>query len=123
MELRDLVCECEECKITNMEHQNHKTIKLSSDRNYYMSCEDTSLCPVCNPPKPEFKVLCPYCDAPFTAKMTNDLNYSEGSYTPDCVLDKIYGNIDIICSNCSKLVYRKEVEVRLEEHSDNRWNR
>jgi uncharacterized Zn-finger protein len=52
-----------------------------------------------------FKILCPYCNAVWDAKMETDFDYSMGSeYTG------IYGEevtVEIFCSNCGKLVYKK----------------
>ena len=71
------------------------------------------------------KILCPYCNAPYTAEMLETLDICEGSYTPDCVGSKIIGKIDINCSKCKKLVYRKEIELRntpgLEDYDFQRW--
>ena len=54
-------------------------------------------------------ILCPYCNKPYTSKMKHKLFLSEGSYTPDCVGSKMVSSIDIYCSNCKKLVYKKEI--------------
>lgn len=53
----------------------------------------------------ELKILCPFCNAPWTARMAADYSYSMGSEWTG-----IYGEeltVDIYCSNCKKLVYRK----------------
>lgn len=53
-------------------------------------------------------IFCPFCGANYTAEMEENLEALEefnsfgSSYHPT-------GNIDIYCSNCKKLVYRKEV--------------
>jgi hypothetical protein len=60
--------------------------------------------------KNEIKILCPYCNAEWTAQMETALSFSEGSYTTGCVGSKIKGTIDIYCENCKKLIYRKEVD-------------
>ena len=62
----------------------------------------------------DLKILCPYCNAPYTAEMLETMDLCEGSYTPGCVASTIRGNIDIICNNCKKLVYRKEIN----KHTD-----
>ena len=59
--------------------------------------------------KYELKVFCPFCSSEYTASMLHQLEFSEASYTTNCVGEKIYGYIDIVCDNCKRLVYRKEV--------------
>lgn len=56
----------------------------------------------------ELKILCPFCNAPYTAEMEKQLYV--GGYCETCGpnQDDFTGTIDIICSNCKKLVYRKE---------------
>jgi len=53
----------------------------------------------------ELKILCPYCDAVWDARMEMDYEYCCGSeYTG------VYGeekSVQIYCSNCKKLVYQK----------------
>ena len=53
----------------------------------------------------ELKILCPYCNQIWTAKMEADLDYSMGSeYTG------IYGeevSLEIKCSNCKRVIYTK----------------
>lgn len=57
----------------------------------------------------ELKVLCPYCNEVWTAEMKEELESAEGCDT--CGYgNEPTGNIDIICSHCGKLVYRKEIE-------------
>ena len=59
----------------------------------------------------EFKVLCIWCDAEWTAEMLLDLDYSEGCDT--CGHGGgVHGVIEIRCSNCQKTVYVKEVNDR-----------
>jgi hypothetical protein len=55
------------------------------------------------------KILCVYCNKIWDAEMQETLAVAEGSYTPDCVGSKIYGSVDIYCTNCKKLVYKKEI--------------
>lgn len=72
----------------------------------------------------DLKILCPFCNKEYTAKMLETLDICEGSYTPECVGSKITGKIDIICENCKKLVYRKEIskETEMLEYFDElRW--
>lgn len=54
----------------------------------------------------ELKVICPFCNAPYTASLEEAL-----SSTMDCDTcgTSVEGIIDIICNNCEKIVYRKEV--------------
>ena len=53
----------------------------------------------------ELKILCPFCNATYTAEMKQRFSYSMGSeYTG------IYGEeveTKIYCSNCEKLIYQK----------------
>lgn len=54
------------------------------------------------------EIYCPFCNGKYTAKMVADLHSADGCDT--CGYgDNPYGNIDIICENCKKLVYRKEI--------------
>lgn len=53
-----------------------------------------------------FKIICPWCNAPYTAEMNDGLSAAAGC--PTCGDASISGTIDIICTNCKKLVYRKE---------------
>lgn len=71
--------------------------------------------------KDTYKVYCTYCDALWDAEMMEKLDLSEGSYTPDCVCSRIHGQIDITCSNCKKLVYRKEVSNTLDGSYERAW--
>lgn len=54
----------------------------------------------------EFKIVCSYCNAPYTAEMEDDLCASNGCIT--CGTGTISGSIDIKCSNCKKVIYKKE---------------
>lgn len=57
--------------------------------------------------EPTLTILCPYCDAPFTAQMLVDLEESAIScYT--CGPESANLKIEIKCSNCQRLVYKKE---------------
>lgn len=53
----------------------------------------------------EFKILCPFCNAPYTAVMKDDLGLAGGCTSCGSWID---GSIEIYCSNCKKLVYKKE---------------
>lgn len=57
----------------------------------------------------DFKILCPYCNAPYTAEMKNELEYSSGCDTCGYGSEKI-STVEIHCTNCKKLVYKKEYE-------------
>ena len=61
----------------------------------------------------KLKIVCPYCNAEYTSKMKAVLDIAEGSYTSDCISAEVYAKIDIICDNCHKLVYRKEITKQL----------
>lgn len=53
-----------------------------------------------------FRILCPFCNAPFSAKMDELLSASQGCDT--CGHGEgISGQIDVICQNCNKVIYRK----------------
>lgn len=58
----------------------------------------------------KLKILCPFCNAVWTAKMIGDLE--------DTCREDSYGNVDygeprgkieIICEHCKKVVYVKEI--------------
>lgn len=54
-----------------------------------------------------FKILCPYCNSPYTAKMLVDLEeYGAGCET--CGPESADLSLEIRCTNCNKLVYKKE---------------
>lgn len=55
-----------------------------------------------------FEIFCPFCNDKYTAKMVEDLKSSEGCDTCEWG-NEPKGNIDIVCENCKKLVYRKEI--------------
>ena len=59
----------------------------------------------------DLKILCPFCNEVWTAKMINELETSLGydTFGPDGTAD-VSGKIKIECSNCHKIVYIKEVE-------------
>lgn len=54
----------------------------------------------------ELVIFCVYCNEKWTGEMMTDLSYSESC---ESCGGEINGTIDIICSNCKKLVYRKEI--------------
>ena len=51
--------------------------------------------------KNELRIVCPFCNAQFTAKMEEDLNTGYSCET--CGPEPISGTIDVICENCGKL--------------------
>ena len=54
-----------------------------------------------------FKIICPFCNAPYTAEMEIDLEDSmDGCET--CGPDPVELKIEINCSNCKKVIYTKE---------------
>lgn len=53
----------------------------------------------------ELKILCPYCNAPYTAKMETSFDYSMGSEMTGAYDEEV--SVEIYCSNCKKLVYKK----------------
>lgn len=57
--------------------------------------------------KTGLKIVCPFCNAPYSAEMEEDLEASLGCET--CGNSSISGVIEIICDNCKKVVYKKEI--------------
>ena len=57
--------------------------------------------------KQDFKIICPFCSAEWSAEMVEDLEVSGGCDT--CGDVDISGTIDIKCSNCKRVIYRKEI--------------
>lgn len=60
-----------------------------------------------NPPPP----LCVWCSAPWTNEMlkVSSMAELESGYYGDSYLESIATTIDIKCSSCKRLVYRKEI--------------
>lgn len=57
----------------------------------------------------ELKILCPFCNAQYTAEMTRELEtLSDGSCSCGS-WSHHEDTVDIICSNCRKVVYTKTV--------------
>lgn len=55
------------------------------------------------------KIVCPFCNEPFTAEMEADFDYSMGSEWTG-----IYGenvSVEIKCSKCKKIIYKKNTSV------------
>lgn len=57
----------------------------------------------------EFRVLCPYCDKPYTDEMTKQLVAAGLCETCGTGLTPETKYIDIKCGNCNKIIYRKEI--------------
>lgn len=60
------------------------------------------------PPPP----LCVYCSAPWTDDMLNvsaEADMDWGYYPGEASVDSVDVNIDVTCSTCKRLVYRKEI--------------
>lgn len=55
--------------------------------------------------------LCPFCSKPWSAKMMGQFHDTqiENGYYGD--VDGVKATIDITCDGCTRLIYRKEVEV------------
>ena len=51
--------------------------------------------------KEDFKILCPFCNEVYTAKMMDDLYAAGGCDTCGSFVE---GTIEIKCSNCKKVV-------------------
>jgi len=52
------------------------------------------------------KILCPFCNEPYTAEMLIDLE--EGNDCDTCGGDSADLTVEIKCANCKKIVYKKE---------------
>ena len=69
-----------------------------------------------NPPPP----LCVFCSAPWTDEMVKVFATAElehGYYEGDVYLDSIDTVIDVTCSSCNRLVYRKEFRAVTDRYS------
>ena len=61
------------------------------------------------------KPLCVFCSAPWTDDMVKISAQAEiewGYYPDDGSIQEIEVKVDIVCSSCGKLVYRKECTQR-----------
>lgn len=59
--------------------------------------------------KKELKIVCPFCNAPYTADMKDNLYSSEGYGCDTCGGGgSVEGTFEIVCTNCKKVVYKKE---------------
>lgn len=59
----------------------------------------------------DLKVLCPYCNAVWTAEMLADLESTTVYDTFGESAGPARGIIDIHCSKCGRLIYRKEINL------------
>jgi len=55
--------------------------------------------------KKKLKILCPYCNEVWTAKMLTDFDYCMGSEWTGIYAERV--SVEIYCKNCKKLVYKK----------------
>ena len=55
----------------------------------------------------ELKILCPFCNAPYTANMEAELEGSSTGCTTCGFGSYTEVNIEITCDNCNRVVYRK----------------
>ena len=61
--------------------------------------------------KKELTILCPFCNAPYTADMTEQLD-AIGEGCPTCNHGATATTtVEIACSNCERVVYRKETDL------------
>jgi len=58
-----------------------------------------------------FKILCPFCNAPYTAKMEEYLQNAESATSPSGYGASATVEITIFCSNCKRMVYKKETTI------------
>jgi len=56
----------------------------------------------------ELEIYCPFCNGRYTAKMVEDLSSAEGCDTCGSAGEST-GSIEIVCENCDKVVYKKEI--------------
>lgn len=55
----------------------------------------------------DFKIICPFCNAAYTAEM--ELELDRGSGCPSCGSDP-EATVEIKCTNCQRIVYRKNTD-------------
>lgn len=56
----------------------------------------------------ELKVLCPYCNAPWTVKMEHEMGRAFNGCSSCGYGEEANYKITIICSKCKRIVYVKE---------------
>lgn len=59
----------------------------------------------------ELKILCPFCNAPYTAEMEEHLRWASEATSPSGYGAGAGITITITCSNCKRVVYKKDTEV------------
>lgn len=60
----------------------------------------------------DLKILCSFCNAVWTAEMIEELE-DNGSGCDSCGYGSgVTGEITINCSNCNRVVYKKEIDTR-----------
>ena len=58
-----------------------------------------------------FKILCIWCNAPWTARMETDLDYMSSGCDSCGFGGSAQITMKIYCTNCSRLVYSKECKA------------
>ena len=62
----------------------------------------------------ELKILCPFCNAVYTAQMLDELE-DIGSKCESCgPSTHIVGSMELKCSHCEKVFYKKEYDEYLD---------
>lgn len=64
----------------------------------------------------ELKILCPFCNKPYTAEMETEL---DSGYACDTCGGNPTAKVEIRCSNCKKIVYVKEFQSPLWGEEEN----
>ncbi|KKT20023.1 MAG: hypothetical protein UW07_C0044G0007 [Candidatus Nomurabacteria bacterium GW2011_GWF2_43_8] len=64
---------------------------------------------VWNPYREELTIICPFCNASYTSEMEEELKNCEDEDSNGTNFSSIVGEITIKCSNCKKVVYKKEI--------------
>lgn len=63
---------------------------------------------------PGARPICGFCNAPWTddmLKLQAEADEDWGYYPGDHCIDGIDATVDIVCSSCNRLIYRKEIRV------------
>ena len=55
------------------------------------------------------KIICPFCNEPFTAEMEAEFYYSTGSEWTGMYDESV--TVEIKCSKCKKLIYKKNKSI------------